>query len=97
MSKPVGSAEDGVRLTLHVQPGASRSELAGMHGDALKVRVAAPPVDGAANRELIRFLAAQLANSHYFNITRARTELGYDPAITMEEGMRRLQTWLESR
>jgi uncharacterized protein (TIGR00251 family) len=60
LSTPVGSAEDGVRLTLHVQPGASRSELAGRHGDALKVRVAAPPVDGAANRELIRFLAAQL-------------------------------------
>jgi uncharacterized protein (TIGR00251 family) len=52
--------EEEVRLTLHVQPRASRTELAGRHGDALKVRVAAPPVDGAANAELVRFLAELL-------------------------------------
>jgi uncharacterized protein (TIGR00251 family) len=44
-------------LTLHVQPGAKRTEVAGVHGDALKLRLAAPPVDGAANAELLRFLA----------------------------------------
>jgi uncharacterized protein (TIGR00251 family) len=44
-------------LELHVQPGASRTEVAGTHGDALKVRLAAPPVDGKANAELLRFLA----------------------------------------
>jgi len=58
--EPVGPASDGVRLALHVQPGASRTELAGRHGNSLKVRVAAPPVDGAANDELVRFLAAVL-------------------------------------
>lgn len=57
MREPVVPTADGVRLALHVQPGASRSELAGMHGTALKVRVRAPPVDGAANQELVRFLA----------------------------------------
>ena len=46
-----------MRLTVHVQPKASRSEIAGLHGDALKVRLAAPPVDGAANEELIRVIA----------------------------------------
>jgi uncharacterized protein (TIGR00251 family) len=50
----------GVRLTLHVQPRASRTEAAGRHGDALKVRLAAPPVDGAANEALVRFLAERL-------------------------------------
>lgn len=40
-----------------VQPRASRTEYAGLHGDALKFRVAAPPVEGAANKELCRFLA----------------------------------------
>jgi len=46
-----------LQLTLHVQPGASRTEVTGTHGDALKVRLAAPPVDGKANAELLRFLA----------------------------------------
>ena len=45
---------------MRVQPRASRTELAGLHGDALKVRVAAPPVEGAANDALIRFLAGRL-------------------------------------
>jgi hypothetical protein len=46
-----------VRLRVRAQPRASRTEIAGEHGGALKIRVAAPPVDGGANRELIRFLA----------------------------------------
>ena len=50
----------GVRIRLHVQPRASRSELAGRHGDAIKVRLTAPPVDGAANEALLQFLAARL-------------------------------------
>lgn len=44
-------------LTIHAQPGARRSEVAGVHGDALKVRLAAPPVEGKANDALLRFLA----------------------------------------
>jgi uncharacterized protein (TIGR00251 family) len=45
-------------LDLHVQPGASRSEFAGRHGDRIKVRLSAPPVEGKANDALIEFLAA---------------------------------------
>jgi len=52
---------DGVVLSLHVQPGAKRTDVAGTHGEGaqarLKVRLAAPPVDGKANAELIRFFA----------------------------------------
>jgi uncharacterized protein (TIGR00251 family) len=47
----------GVRLTMHVRPGASRTELTGPHGDAIGVCLAAPPVDGKANQMLIKFLA----------------------------------------
>lgn len=51
-------AGDGrITLKLHIQPGARTTEVAGLHGDALKIRLAAPPVDGKANEALIGFLA----------------------------------------
>jgi uncharacterized protein len=55
------SERDGA-LTFRVQvvPRASRSEIAGEHNGALRIRIAAPPVDGAANEELIRTLARAL-------------------------------------
>jgi len=45
-------------LELHVQPGASRSEFAGKHGERIKIRLAARAVDGKANEALVEFLAA---------------------------------------
>ena len=48
---------DGVTLHVHAQPGAKRTEAAGLHGDALKIRLAAPPVEGKANAALLQFLA----------------------------------------
>ena len=50
-------SKNGAVLTVYVQPKSSRTETAGVHGDALKIRVAAPPVAGAANAELLRFVA----------------------------------------
>jgi uncharacterized protein (TIGR00251 family) len=47
-------------ILIHVQPRARRTAVAGRHGDAVKIRIAAPPLDGAANAELIRFLAERL-------------------------------------
>ena len=47
-------------IVFHVQPRAKKTELVGWHGDAIKVRLKAPPVDGAANEELVRFVTERL-------------------------------------
>jgi uncharacterized protein len=52
--------DGGVRIRVRVQPRASRTEIVGEHDGALRIRVAAPPVEGEANDALVRFLAKQL-------------------------------------
>ena len=55
------SAKDGMLIfQVRVVPRASRSEIVGEHDGALRIRIAAPPVEGAANEELIRLLACKL-------------------------------------
>jgi len=56
---------DGARLVLelHVQPGARRTEVAGLHGDRLKLRLAARATEGRANEELVRFLSEILGTA----------------------------------
>jgi uncharacterized protein (TIGR00251 family) len=55
----VQDSPEGAVLAIHVQPKASKTEYAGLHGDLLKFRVAAPPVEGAANEALCAYLAKQ--------------------------------------
>jgi len=50
-------AEGALVLAIHAQPGAKRTEVAGVHGDALKIRVAAPALEDRANAALVEFLA----------------------------------------
>lgn len=50
----------GVRFAIHVQPRAKKPGIDGTHGDALRVRVHAPPVEGAANEAVVALLAAAL-------------------------------------
>lgn len=72
-----------VRLTLHIQPRARTTEVAGRHGDAIKIRLRAPPVDDAANRELIQFLADTLGIPRSaVTITAGRTSRSKTVAIT---------------
>jgi len=56
---------DDLLLMVHVQPGAKRTCVAGIHGEGkdarLRIRLAAPPVDGKANADLLRFLAEAFA------------------------------------
>lgn len=60
---------DGWLLSLHVQPGARQTRVAGLHGEALKITLAAPPVDGRANDALCQFLA------RCFDVPRAQVTL----------------------
>jgi uncharacterized protein len=60
MSAWLRAGNGRITLTLHIQPGAKKTEVAGCYGDALKIRLAAPPVDGKANAALIGFVAERL-------------------------------------
>ena len=57
----IEAAAGGVTIRVHVQPGAARSRIVGVHGEALKVAVQARPVEGAANRAVVALLAEALA------------------------------------
>jgi uncharacterized protein (TIGR00251 family) len=52
--------EEAITLKIHLHPRASRDEIVGLHGDALKVRITAPPLEGKANKALKRFIAKKL-------------------------------------
>lgn len=56
-------------VNIHVQPRASKNEIAGIHGESLKVRLTSPPVEGAANSLLIEFMAKKLG------VPKSRVEL----------------------
>ena len=84
-----------LRLQVQVQPRASRRELAGLHGDALKLRLTAPPVDGAANAQVVELLA-ELLGVPRSRITiqsghGARRKQVLVQDLTPEEAVRRLQ------
>lgn len=57
---PFRATAAGTSIAVRVQPRASRNEIAGLHGSELRIRLTAPPVDGAANEALILFLAGEL-------------------------------------
>lgn len=60
MSLSIQKAQAGAAIMVQVVPRASKDEVAGLQGAAIKIRLAAPPVDGAANDALVKFLAKAL-------------------------------------
>jgi len=56
-------SDGSVLIRLHVQPGASKSKIVGLHGGCLKIAVAAPPVDGKATKEVVKVVADVLGVS----------------------------------
>ncbi|WP_083436807.1 DUF167 domain-containing protein [Thermincola ferriacetica] len=85
---------DGITFKIKVQPKASKNELKGVQGDSLKVKLTAPPVEGAANEACIRFFAElfSVAKSQVEIITghTSRTKLLKVKGLTKEEAEKRL-------
>ncbi|MFL5328970.1 MAG: DUF167 domain-containing protein [Gemmataceae bacterium] len=65
----VTETKDGVIINVRVQPGAKKSRVIGPHGDAIKIAIAAPPVEGKANAALVEFIA------ELFSVKRSQVEL----------------------
>lgn len=73
MTKFYDAKRNGIILRVHLQPRAKRNEIVGIHGDSIKIRLKAPPVDGKANEEARRFLAKVLGIKRQQVILRAGT------------------------
>jgi len=56
----IHARQDGVAFKVYIQPRASKNSISGVFGDALKIRLTAPPVDNAANKLCLKFLAKKL-------------------------------------
>jgi uncharacterized protein (TIGR00251 family) len=56
----VTAVPGGVRIQLHVQPGASTTEVVGLHGDRIRLRIQSPPIDGRANEAVLQWIAERL-------------------------------------
>ncbi|WP_027858080.1 DUF167 domain-containing protein [Marinobacterium jannaschii] len=71
-------------LSCHLQPKASRDEFAGLHGDSIKIRITAPPIEGRANAHLKKFLGKQfgVAKSHISIIS---GELGRQKRVKIDK------------
>ncbi|MFP4580594.1 MAG: DUF167 domain-containing protein [Candidatus Sumerlaeia bacterium] len=88
LSLALKTDETGIELSLHVQPNAAKTEICGIHGNRVKLRVKAKPVEGAANEAICKFFAKafRLAKSQV-RILRGETsrektlriEIGSDP------------------
>lgn len=87
--------DGSVTFNVRVVPRASKSEIVGEHDGALKVRIDSPPVDGAANEELIRLLAkafglsksaVEILNGHTSKLKQVRVEDGRDKILQVLQG-----------
>ncbi|MEI7821884.1 MAG: DUF167 domain-containing protein [Verrucomicrobiota bacterium] len=71
------------RLKLRIVPNAKRDEVTGEHGDAVKIKVAAPAIEGKANEALLEFIAEKLG-LHHRDITLIAGEKSRDKLIEIE-------------
>jgi len=85
----------GLEIRLHVQPRAKRCEISGVHNGALKIKVTAPPVDDAANRAIIEYLARRLGVSKsklcVLSGSRSRDKILQIKSVSTEDFHKRLE------
>lgn len=92
----VGTGDSGCELLLHVVPHAGRSGVAGLHDGALRVRLAAPPIEGRANAELLRWLAGALGLPRRA-VTLAGGDLSRRKRVRIDCAPETLATWLRAQ
>jgi uncharacterized protein (TIGR00251 family) len=94
----ISKAEGGAAFTVRVVPRASKNEICGRQGEAIKVRLTAPPVDGAANEALISFLSEMLevrkSQIEILSGSAARDKIVCVVGLTPQEVEARLSTYL---
>ncbi len=69
LSLIISEKPEGCLLKCWIQPRSSRNAVIGIHGDALKIALTAPPVDGKANKELLKFIAK------YFKLSKSSVQI----------------------
>lgn len=57
---PIQIKDDGILVSLYIQPKSSKNQVVGIHNGAFKLKIKAPPVDGAANKECIKFISKEI-------------------------------------
>jgi uncharacterized protein len=90
------AASGGVVLDVSVVPGASRTEPVGLHDGALRLRLAAPPVDGKANEALVAWLAAELHCARR-EVTLLRGHSARRKQVALGVPIAQVQAWLAAR
>jgi len=89
-------ADASIVLEIHAQPGAKRSEVAGVHVDAVRIRIAAPAIEGKANAALLAFLA-EIFGVPRKNVTLIRGAHGRRKTVRIEDpALRPDRTWEDS-
>ena len=89
-------ADGSITLEIHAQPGAKRTEVAGVYGELLKIRLAAPAVEGKANAALIAFLAETFGVPQR-NVALIRGETGRRKTLRIESPIARPdRDWVEA-
>jgi uncharacterized protein (TIGR00251 family) len=75
---------NGVLVQIHIQPNAKKSEISGLHGESLKIRIHSPPVDGEANEALLKFLSQTIGTALH-NITLLRGQKSRQKQVLIKE------------